>query len=303
MKIIVTHKSPDMDGITSIWLIKKYFSGWENAKVKYVMAGERLEGSISNINDYVEKISGNDVVHVDTGFGKFDHHQIQNCDISAASLVLDHILQNNYAGQNEIRREALRRLIKVIVEDDHFQEVYYKDTLEDYQDFSLFRILDGIKMEYIGNDDKFVELGLVFLDALIRTFENKVWAEKELTEKGVDFKSQWGKALAIESVNDTVLDIAQKRGYVIVMRKDPSSGFVRIKAKPCPIEKYKNSEYHDVNLTIICEQLKKMDPDATWFLHVSKKLLLNGSSKNPKMHGTKLTLPQIIEVFESFVKK
>jgi hypothetical protein len=46
------------------------------------------------------------------------------------------------------------------------------------------------------------------------------------------------------------------------------------------------------------EQMRKMDPDATWFLHVGKKMLLNGSTKNPDMKPTKLSLPEIIKVLE-----
>ena len=41
-----------------------------------------------------------------------------------------------------------------------------------------------------------------------------------------------------------------------------------------------------------------MDPKATWFLHIGKKMLLNGSVKNPKMRPTKLELGDIIKVLE-----
>jgi hypothetical protein len=41
-----------------------------------------------------------------------------------------------------------------------------------------------------------------------------------------------------------------------------------------------------------------MDPNATWFLHVGKKMLLNGTVKNPKMIPTKLRLSDIIRVLE-----
>jgi hypothetical protein len=63
---------------------------------------------------------------------------------------------------------------------------------------------------------------------------------------------------------------------------------VRIKASP----------KFEIDLTNTYEQLKKMDPDATWFLHVSKKMLLNGTPKNPKMKPTKLSLSAIISVLK-----
>ena len=52
MKIIVTHASPDMDAITSVWLIRKFLPGWEDAKIQFVPAGERIGNikyQISNI--------------------------------------------------------------------------------------------------------------------------------------------------------------------------------------------------------------------------------------------------------------
>ena len=66
---------------------------------------------------------------------------------------------------------------------------------------------------------------------------------------------------------------------------------MRIKVLP-------QSKGQDIDLTLVYEQLKKMDPDATWFLHVSKKMLLNGTPKNPKMIPTKLSLSDIIRVLE-----
>ena len=83
-------------------------------------------------------------------------------------------------------------------------------------------------------------------------------------------------------------------GYVIVARRDPRKGYLRIKTKP-----NKNDGDKGIDLTLVCEQFKKMDPDATWFLHVSKKMLLNGSPKNPKMKPTKLPLNAIIEVLKT----
>ena len=46
------------------------------------------------------------------------------------------------------------------------------------------------------------------------------------------FKTKWGKGLAIESINDSVIKLAQLMGYVIVVRRDPRKGYVRIKTKP-----------------------------------------------------------------------
>ena len=59
-----------------------------------------------------------------------------------------------------------------------------------------------------------------------------------------------------------------------------------------------NSQLGDIDLTLAYEKLRKMDPSATWFLHIGKKMLLNGSVKNPKMRPTRLGLSDIINVLE-----
>jgi hypothetical protein len=81
-------------------------------------------------------------------------------------------------------------------------------------------------------------------------------------------------------------------GYVLVVRKDPRKKYVRIKTIPSTPEK------KGIDLTLAYEELRMIDPDATWFLHVSKKMLLNGTPKNPKMRPTKLSLKEIIKVLE-----
>ena len=88
-------------------------------------------------------------------------------------------------------------------------------------------------------------------------------------------------------------------GYVIVVRKDPRKGYVRIKAKPLStINNQQSTINKNIDLTLVYERLKKMDPQATWFLHIGRKMLLNGSVKNPKMKPTKLSLTEIIKVLE-----
>src|SRR5216683_3047798 len=101
MKIIVTHASPDWDAITSVWLIKKYLSGWQDAAVEFVPAGERLKNyelyppghkRITNYGDNpIEKIGDDEVIHVDTGLGPLDHHQTSSDQICGASLTWDYV--------------------------------------------------------------------------------------------------------------------------------------------------------------------------------------------------------------------
>jgi hypothetical protein len=97
-----------------------------------------------------------------------------------------------------------------------------------------------------------------------------------------------GKAIAIETVNDEVVHLGQKMGYMMVIRKDPAKGYLRIKALPKP----------EIDLTPYFEKLKSQEPEATWFLHASKHMILNGSSKNPDIRPSKKSLDDVIALFK-----
>ncbi len=305
MKIVVTHNSPDWDAITSVWLIKRLLAGWEEAAVQFVPAGERIKNSEfrihnSELEDQIEKIGQNEVIHVDTGLGPLDHHQTDDKNTSAASLTWEHVKSFITGGTKwEEKSDAIGRIVKIVVDVDHFKEVFWENPMADYHEFSLLSLLDGLKLQKPDEDLYYVDFGMSCLDAIMHAFENRIWAEKEIAEKGKKFKTKWGKGIGFETINDAVIKLAQKMGYVVVIRKDPRKGYVRVKARPSSIQ---NSESRiknqDINLTLVYEKLRKMDPEATWFLHVSKKMLLNGTVKNPKMKPTSLSLEQIIKVLE-----
>jgi hypothetical protein len=300
MKIIVAHVSPDVDAITSIWLIKKYLPGWNEAIYKFVPAGKRLKG-FENLDKVIETNGEDEVIHVDTGLGPLDHHQINSITISAASLTKDYVLREYLKSNPEMakhdkwkyKKQAIERMVKVVVDIDHFQEIFLQDPANDHHDFCLLNIIDGLKIEKPNQDKFYVEFGIEALDALLHEFENKIWAEDEIKNNGIVFETRFGKGIGLETINDEVVKLAQKMGFLIVVRKDPRKGYVRIKTMPDSAKK-KNL----ADLTPAYERLKKMDTEAHWFLHISKKMLLNGSSKSPDFKPTKLSLGVIIEELE-----
>lgn len=300
MKIIVTHSSPDWDAITSAWLLKRFFPGWNEAGVKFVPAGQRLGGSTEAV---IETLGKDEVIHVDTGMGPLDHHQTSDQNICGASRTWEFIKgTQGTEAMKDAKQEAIDRMVKIVVDIDHFKEVFWPEPTADYHEFSLLSVLEGVKLLRPNEDDYYVELGMTLLDSVQRAFENRIWAEHEIEENGKKFSTKWGKGIGFETINDDVLKLAQKMGYTVVVRKDPRKGYVRIKGKPgervMSSELGVQSDKKGVDLTLVYEQLTKMDPDATWYLHVSKKMLLNGTPKNPKMIPSKLTLEQIIQVLE-----
>ncbi|MBI4091670.1 MAG: hypothetical protein HY427_00460, partial [Candidatus Levybacteria bacterium] len=289
------------------WIIKRFLPGWENAEHRFVPAGEKLKGVYIREGETIERVDDHDVIHVDTGLGPLDHHQTEDDNTCATKLALDYVLANNKSlSQDENKVVALKRIVEYAVNEDHFQEVFWADPANEVYDFSIVSLIHGIKLMYPKDDASVMAFGMDVMDSIYHYFENKVWAEKEIKDKGIEFTTHWGKSIAIETLNDTVLKLAQVMGYVIAVRKDPSTGSVRIKARPKkrangqqPTAKSQVFEDVDIDLTPVYEKLKKIDPDATWFLHVSKRMLLNGSPKNPKMKGSKLTLSDVVEVLQN----
>ncbi|OGG01900.1 hypothetical protein A2Z33_01515 [Candidatus Gottesmanbacteria bacterium RBG_16_52_11] len=274
MKTVVTHIGPDLDAITSVWLVKTRIPGWEDAALAFVPAGTTLKGLPPDADP--------DVIHVDTGFGRFDHHQT-DADTCASLLVYEFTVAEKGTDP------ALERLLAVVNDIDHFREVYYPNPEADYWNLSVVSAIDGWRLLYSDNPIRIVHLGMDALDGIYKTLQNKVWADKEIREKGIVFDTAWGKAMGIETVNDEVVHLGQKQGYKVVVRKDPKKGYIRIKA--LPIE--------TIDLTPAYELLKELDPDATWFLHASRHMILNGSTHNPEMKPTRLKLGKIMEIVKS----
>lgn len=268
MKTIVTHFAPDLDGICAIWLLKTFLLEWEEAAIAFVSAGKTLGDAPVD--------SDPEVLHVDTGFGKFDHHQ-SNEDTCAAMKV--------YASLG-MHDEALERMLRVVNDVDHFREVFFPNPTSDVWELSLGSIIDGMQMTKVNDPLKMIDEVMDCLDASYKMFQNKVWAEKEIKEKAVEFSTRFGKAFGIETVNREAVHVGQKMGYVIAVRKDPKVGSIQIKSIP----------KDEIDLTALYEEVKKKDSEATWFLHASRHMLLNGSAKNPDMKPTKLTLSEVIEI-------
>ena len=277
MKTIVTHMSVDLDAVAAVWLIKKYLPGWEDADIKFVSAGKTLNNILPD--------SDANILHVDTGMGKFDHHQEYNLNLSATKKVLDFLQKNKHIKSKD--EKALIRMVDFISCIDNFGEVSFPDPSSDIYDFCLHQTVVGIR-SVTSSDLLRCEMMFKMLDGTLQVFKNKINAEEEI-KVGYSFKSKWGRTLAIESSNEEVVKLAQKLGYDMAITKDPKNGFIRIKIKP-------SSKF---DLDVLYEKLKEADPKADWFFHVSKKMLLNGSLKNPDMKASTLTLKKVIDIINN----
>ncbi len=284
-KIIVTHENPDLDAIGAVWLWRRFGGNqYKNAEVMFVSAGETLsEKKMAEL-----KVKMDDVVHVDTGLGQFDHHQPERnmgMGTSAARLVHEYLEDCDVRIKDD---EALARVVDFINDTDHFASCLWPDATADKYLFMMEEILNGLR--YKGfNDRELIEFGSLCLDGVYSVMRLRVRAEKDIKELGQEFKCKWGKALAIENKNGEVIKLALKQGYKLAVQKSQDSGHVRIKAAPGEA----------IDLTQIYKRIKAIDNKGTWYFHPAKTMVLNGSTKNSKQIATKLTLKEVAEIIEN----
>lgn len=266
--------SPDIDSITSVWLVRKFLPGWAEAEIKFVAAGSTLDGQPVD--------SDPEIIHVDTGFGKFDHHQTAD-RTCASKKVFEHLKSEGLLKDRQT--PALEKMVAQVTEYDHFGEVFFPDPSADHYEFMIHKIIEG-GLKTVLKDDLLINQAIFpMLDALLNIFMKKIQAEEEI-KKGFVMTSAWGKTLFMETRNEETMKLAQKMGYVLVVKKDPVQGFVRIKT--IPGKKY--------DLNPLYEKIIKADKKGTWFMHASGNMLLNSSSKNPNFVASPLTIKRLIEI-------
>lgn len=275
MKTIVTHMSPDLDAVTSCWLIKRFLPGWEEADVVFVPVE-------TTWNDK-DPDSDPDVIHVDTGHGKFDHHGSQELT-SATKLVYLFLNENPYFKKKDAL--ALERIVEYVTQIDNFREVNYPNPGSDIYDFMPHQLIFAMRPLY-ANDHLLTEKYFEILEGMLIVMKNKLSAEKDLKE-GFIFTTKWGKSIAFESKNEESVKLALKHQYDIAVRKDPSRGFLKIKAFPRP----------ELDLSELFALLKKQDKKAHWALQGANHIIINGSSRVPNSVATTLTLANVIAIMK-----
>ena len=278
MKTIVIHFNPDLDAITGAWIIKRFLKGWKKAEIAFVPAGELYQDMPVDSNP--------EILHVDTGLGELDHHQTD--EYICAAQLCHRKTKNQKLKIKDIDNEALERLCEVVCEVDHGRDISWPDSENDRYLFFLEEILGGLNSIY-QDDGQVVEFGLKALDGIFKVLKDKIKAEEILEgPRAIKFETRWGRGVGVTTENEAVLTVGEKMGYSLVVKKDSRIGNIRIYAR----------WDRKVDLTKVYQQLKELDSEATWFLHASKCLLLNGSTRNPKMKPTKLSLQEIIAVLK-----
>lgn len=278
--LIVTHHAPDLDAICAAWLLVRFESQkFASAQFAFVNPGERIRlAEAAQLGFELHE-----VVHVDTGLGKYDHHQPDRGKqfISATSLVHDHILSIHPEHEQD---EALQILVNFVTDTDHFGEIYWPEADHDRYCFMLHELIKGIENSTPHDDESMLYFGMQCLDSVYSVITQKVKAKSILDDTGIKFNLPIGDCIAVETRNDDTIKVAQKRGYMLVIKKDPKLGNIRIKARPDAA----------IDLKALHDAIIAEDHEGTWYYHPSGKMLLNGSDKARHQAPSPLTLERVL---------
>lgn len=276
MKTIVTHLKPHLDEICAIWLLKKFHPDFKEFELKFIFAG-------ANTLDNKPVDSDPDIIHIGVGRGRFDEHTGRYGDKnhSAASLIWDFVLKEGQPPKTYDKLGAINRMVQYVVKEDTGQ---LSDLDPDIRDFSLAGIFQGMRNYFYQNDIELVQWGMNLLEGIFTSLIMKEKLKSDWENKRIDFLTQWGKGVALETEYKGIDNLAYSKGYVLAATKNPKKGHLAILA----------NEDSAVDLTKVYEKLKELDPDASWFFHHSKKMILCGGDLAPK--GTKLSKLSLNEI-------
>lgn len=255
---LVTHLAPDLDALLGMWILIR-FGGHSNYELAFVPVGKRLEGK-------------GDAIHVDTGLAQFDHHQT-SANTCAAQLVYETVFHDR-------DEPAVAELVEFALLTD-----WYRKPEETNGPFTINSVIDGLNQLYPNDPECVAERAFEMLDAVYRSLTSRLKAEREYAD-GFTFTSVFGQAFAISSGMPHIRSLAHLKGAKVVVFVDPLTGF----------RGYKARSQDGVDFSSVFERIRRLEPEADWFLHSSKELLLCGSPKAPDRRLSKLSLQQLVEL-------
>jgi hypothetical protein len=287
-KLLVTHHAPDLDAIGAIWMLKRFDAQqYAVAKVAFVNPGTAL--SIAEVQ--ARGVEPHEVTHVDTGLGEFDHHQPDRGKkhVSATSLTYDYVCSVHPDLKSDV---ALQEISTFTTEIDHFGEIHWPEADSTRYCFMLTELIRGSEFGDRHDDEAQLNFGLQCLDYAYAVLTQHFSAQEEIQQKGQPFELPFGPGLAVETSNDDTIKLAQKKGYVLVVKKDPKLGHIRIKVRPDAA----------VTLEKLHEAILAKDTKGTWYYHPSGKMLINGSQKHRNQTPSPLHLQEVVALIQSIYR-
>ena len=260
---IVGHLAPDLDCLTAIWILVR-FGGAADAELVFVPSGETFEHRLVDIDPCI--------VHVDTGGGRYDHHQRNAQQLCAAELVRRAIAPKDVALERLVRRVCQLDTATAPAGEQGF--------------FNINALITGYNLLYPTRPQHVAAAMLPNLDAW-HEFESRQLRLESAFARRLEFDTPWGLGIAMESEDGGSSKLAYGRGAVLYVYRD-GHGWMGIAAQA----------RSNVDLAPIFQNLQSIDRDADWYLHPNHRLLLCGTAKAPPRVPSRLTLPELVRVIQ-----
>jgi hypothetical protein len=260
---IVGHLAPDLDCLTAIWILIR-FGGGAHSDLEFVAAGQTWQNQPVDTNPRV--------VHVDTGGGRFDHHQRNARDLCAAELVRRAVAPGD---------AALHRMVRQVCQIDNARAPAGEQGF-----FNITSLIAGYNLLFPNRPHHVAQAMLPNLDAWHEHEARQIRLEAAFARR-LEFETPWGLGIAMESDDGGSSKLAYRHGAVLYVYRD-GHGWMGVAAQ----------SRSNVDLSPVYHDLRKIDGGADWYLHPNHRLLLCGSATSPARVPSRLTLPELVSVIQ-----
>lgn len=241
------------------------FAGGDQAELQFVPAGQTLED--------MDADADHQIVHVDTGRGRFDHHQRAASDLCAAELVRRAVAPFDL---------ALQRMVTQVCQIDNARASAGENTF-----FNINALIAGYNLLFPTRPHHVAYAMLPNLDAWYQHESRQIRLEQAFAHR-LEFDTPWGLGIAMESEEGGSSKLAYGRGAVLYAYRD-GNGWMGVAAQ----------SRSPVDLSNVYSDLQVIDTQADWYLHPNKRLLLCGTAKAPPITPSRLSLIELVEVIEN----
>jgi len=260
---IVGHLAPDLDCLTAIWILIR-FDGAADAELEFVPAGTTWQQHPVDSNPRI--------IHVDTGGGRYDHHQRNSRSLCAAELVRRAVAP---------RDQALERMVRQVCQLDNATAPAGEQGF-----FNINALITGYNLLYPTRPRHVAYAMLPNLDAWYEQEARQIRLEQAFAHR-LEFETRWGLGIAMESEDGGSSKLAYRHGAVLYAYRD-GHGWMGVAAQA----------RSDVDLAPVYVDLQRVDHGADWFLHPNHRLLLCGSATAPPRVPSRLSLPDLVRVIQ-----
>jgi hypothetical protein len=261
--VIVGHLAPDLDCLAAMWVLVRF--GNSGAELEFVPAGRTLHDQAVDAQP--------EIVHVDTGGGRFDHHHSADPGLSASELVRRAVAPSD---------KALRRLVDQVTRIDNVDAS--PDSMPAF--FTVNELIAGLNSLFPDDPRQVARAMFANLDAWYEQEQRQVRLERAF-ERRTEFQTRWGLGIAMDSDDGGSSRLAYSHGAVLYAYRD-RRGYMGVAAQ----------RRSPVDLSAVYRELKRVDPGADWYLHPSNRLLLCGTPKAPPRQPSSLSLDELVTVLK-----